>query len=629
MCPAVHATITTITYGRRYDGVLQLEWDGSLLADKSWLASSIRHFFGQDLGNSNSQFFYSTKHALELIVKSPMLLSIGNTALEKVTTTHIQQFYGRLESALRQSEHSDSNKHRTSASFRRVCTTALAQLIPRVVSGPRSINYKSTLLKPRKASSLLSDSVIIAEGNPIDPVGALPHSNYNDLYEKTKQRITSDLDRLKRCCHEDMIYFAEVRRKLVRIESIAVPAALLELVKEQVFSHDLNLAQERRRSIFSDEQIIAAHLKVQKETGADRLLIKGFNYFKFDGIMERTFGEYKKYFKTPRTFFELPSRCICVELLSILILLLCHTGWNIGSLLNMGRSQIMKAEGHWKIQGFKTKTDDYTPQEYFSFSEKDVNLALSTLTWHHDSIISLGLIGTLEDHLWFAGRDINSYSAQGIGIVSRKLFYERHNLPPFSFGEIRNQVFEKNRLDGRNLDSIRRKAGHKHRNTTVGYLDSIVSRRLFSSLNLEFSRRLENTIIFRLNSTDLAKEIPYDSSLVREGLFAPTGDGTYCIDSSKPPDGYSLLDNTCAALDCHKDGGCPNRKIIIDAGCLEDLVRKKNYYVNNWARLESNNPAAFKRFHFDSIVFVLTLYDYIRNSSYREFLFQAEQRIRP
>jgi len=150
---------------------------------------------------------------------------------------------------------------------------------------------------------------------------------------------------------------------------------------------------------------------------------------------------------------------------------------------------------------------------------------------------------------------------------------------------------------------------------------------MYSSINFEFSRRLEETVIFRLQEVGKLGDIDCDKGLVRESLLMPIGDGSYCTNPKTAPDSAIINDGLCSALTCHVGEGCPNRRIVIDNSSLESLIRKRKYYIDNWARLESNNPSAFREFHWESMLFVFGLYHYIFNSSYRVYIENLEERM--
>jgi hypothetical protein len=617
-------------YGRTYHSLVEVEWDETVLPEGGWLMEAIESFFAvRSERRSLSGCVHSIKCVVKLAEANEEIAALLKPPKTEVDISQIPYLFGLVESALKSENLSEKNKYTVSKDFRQVCCEGLGEILPGSELDRRAIKFKTSLVYPRAPSTLLSDSLMeSADGLFEEPLGALPHQTYQELYIKTKEKISADLERIKSACYKDMQFYKEVRNKLKVLKNQPAPRELIKLIKRQIALKSINSCGYQARAKYSDEEIVSAYLEVYESNGGATLNFEHTQFFsKLDDILMRILGDYTPYFKKSSLCFHIPYRCLGTELLSIFILLLCTTGWNAGALIGMEKDNVEDHGRYWKLQGFKDKTDDYTPPVYIESDMKPAYAAMKTLMWHRDSLIEQGLIAPEEQLLWFVGLTKQSFTKQAIGIISKQSFFSRHCLPKFRFGDIRNQVFERDRLEGRNVESIRRKAGHRSRDTTVGYLDSLVSRRIFSSMNLEFSRRLESTVIFRLVESGKGNFV-FDAGRVRTELFSAIGDGSYCVDKVNPPEEALVFDGVCAALTCHCDGGCKNRKIVIDNDSIRDLVRKKFYYLNNWRRLESSNSASFRKYHFDAMAYVLSLYDYIKNSRYRVFLEEAEEAVK-
>lgn len=630
MCPNLSIHCSSTYYGRTYDSQVEIEWDDTVIPKGSWFIEAIDVFFA---ARSESKSLAGSVHSLRFVVKlaeaNDEIAVLLRPSKEEFDVSQMSYLFGLIESFLQSEPISEKQKYTISKDFRHICCKGLSQIFPENDLDRRAIRFKTSLVYPRTPSTLLSDFFLEGAGGVHEePLGAVTHQNYQELYVKTKEKISADLERLKNACYQDIQFFREARDKLNLLKERPAPRELIKLVEKLIITKSINSKWFKERGRYSDEQIVSAYMEVYDNNGGKSLEFEQSQYFgRLDEILIRVLGDYTPYFRKSSLCFHIPYRCISPELQSIFILLLCATGWNAGSLIGMERENIEDKGRHWKLQGFKEKTDDFTPSVYIEGDMKPECAAMKTLIWHRDSLEKQGLIKKEEQLLWFVGANKASYARQAIGIIPKKYFYSRHQIPPFSFGDIRNQVFERDRLEGRNVESIRRKAGHRSRNTTVGYLDSLVSRRMFSSMNLEFSRRLESTVIFRLVESGKGN-FEFDSDRVKPELFSPIGDGSYCIDKRNAPDDAVVFDGVCAALSCHCNGGCKNRKIIIDNHSIKDLLRKKSYYLNNWRRLEGNNSASFRKFHFDSMAYVLSLYDYIKNTRYRTFLYEAEEALK-
>lgn len=627
MHPSLSVSYTSVMYGRTYRNVIKVEWGNLPLPNDCWLLQAAEAFFSLDLKRSDGEA-RAMQAVINLAAKHAEIYELISLGEEYLDPAKIAYLFRLVESEINLLGVSARAKYVMSKDFRHLCCSGLAVISPERSFDRQSIKFSTSFEMPRSPSKLLSDAVIESEvGLAEAPLGAMPHETYQELYNKTKEKISTDLERLRLACHQDLIFFKSMREKLNELRELRAPRDLVKWVERQIFIKSINDCHLEKRSKFSDEEVVSAYMEVYEANGGPGLDYTQPLYFsKLDDVLIRVLGDYRPYFKKSAICFSVIYRCVGVELLSLFILLLCHTGWNAGSLIRMEKDNQQKSDRGWKLQGFKDKTDDYTPPIYIDKEIKNAHSAMETLEWHRKALIETGLIDRTEQNYWFVGSIKSGFSQQAIGIVPRQQFMARHNLPAFSFGFIRNQVFEKDRLEGRNVESIRRKAGHRNRNTTVGYLDSLVSRRIFSSMNLEFSRRLENTVIFRLVENGRVNH-PFDSDKVYPELFSSLGDGSYCVNKSDAPSDAPSFDGVCAALSCHCENGCKNRKIIIDSMTIKDLVRKREYYLNNWRRLEDSNPAGFQKFHFDSMAYVLSLYEYVKNSRYRSFLDDAEEAI--
>lgn len=628
MRPSLSVPYTAVIYGRSYQYVVDVEWENLPLPDNCWLLLAAQNFFSShEAGRLDGQA-RAMQQVLRFAGTNQEIYNLIQLPKESLDVAQVPRLFGLIESELMLMDISASARYNISRDFRHLTCVGLTAIIPEQSFDRRGIRFTTSFELPRTPSKLLSDAVVIGEDGIAEaPVGALSHTTYEELYSKTKEKISEDLERLKMACHQDLLFFKNMREKLDELGKQSAPRRLVEMVEKQIVTKSINDCHYELRAQYKDQEIISAYMEVYEAKGGSTLNFDEPLYFsKLDEVLIRVLGDYKPYFKKAAICFHAYYRCVGAELLSLYILLLCHTGWNAGSLIGMEKDNVELFGGYWKLQGFKEKTDDYTPPVYIDKEKKDAYNALETLVWHHKVIREQGLIADTEQQFWFVGLYRSGFAQQAVGIIPKKHFLLRHNIPHFSFSDIRNQVFEKDRLEGRNVESIRRKAGHRNRNTTVGYLDSLVSRRIFSSMNLEFSRRLESTVIFRLVENGRVNE-PFDSDRVRLDLFHSLGDGSYCVDKNSPPDDLVSFNGVCAALSCHCEGGCKNRKIIVDNSSIKDLVRKRFYYLSNWRRLENNNPTAFQKFHFDSMAYVISLYEYIKSSRYKSFLDDAEEAV--
>ncbi|GAC1031684.1 hypothetical protein thsps21_25110 [Pseudomonas sp. No.21] len=553
---------------------------------------------------------------------------IINLPAKSLTNSKIYEFMCGFETFLESEDQSENAKNTASVETLRLILVGLENFKTKEVLHRKAINFRSRFAQGKFNTGLISDVGDI-KGLGVDfvPVGAISHESFLELYKEIKSRIDQDLDHIIDCCVSDIQRFANVRKEMSRLAKTHVEQDVVAFIRKCI-SQPKGIKKEdmERYESISAELILAAHIQILDGMTADKSILRKEAYFnKLDRAVEEVFGDMSGYFASARSTLESRYRCTGQELLSIFILLLCHTGWNPGGLIGMTRDRMEKSGSTWEVQGFKSKTDDDTPVEYLGKEHAGANEALSALDWHHKRMVTDHIIK--DQTLWYTSFVPGGEVKPNVGIVPKSLFFRRHNLPKFKLIQIRNQVLEKNRLEGRSLEQVRRKAGHKDAQTTVSYLDNLVNRRMYSSINFEFSRRLEETVIFRLQEVGKLGDIDCDKGLVRESLLMPIGDGSYCTNPKTAPDSAIINDGLCSALTCHVGEGCPNRRIVIDNSSLESLIRKRKYYIDNWARLESNNPSAFREFHWESMLFVFGLYHYIFNSSYRVYIENLEERM--
>lgn len=630
MKKAVHILINNKVYGRTYQRLVDVTEPLRSVSQTSWISIALSNISRlSNLKPAHTTSALAISALARFIAKIDMSNELFNLSTGSLTNSSVYEFMYLFEDFLESEKKSENAKNTASVEVLRLILIGLQGVKTGEVLVKQAINFKSRFVRGQFNTGLVSDmGDIKGIGKDFVPVGAIAHESFAGLYEDIKSRIDEDLNHVIKCCVSDIERFESVRKTMSRLSGMHVEPDVIEFI-QKCMSKSKGISNDDfiQYNSIPAELILAAHIKILDGMVGVNSVLRGRVYFnKIDRAVDEIFGDMSGFFASSRSILESRYRCTGQELLSIFILLLCHTGWNPGGLIGMTRNRMNKDGSTWEIQGFKSKTDDDTPIEYLGKHHVGANKALSRLGWHHQRMVDDKIIK--DQSLWYTsfipGGDVKPM----VGLVPKSVFFSRHKLPKFKLIQIRNQVLEKIRLEGRSIEQLRRKAGHKEARTTVGYLDNPVNRRMYSSLNFEFSRRLEETVIFRLQEVGKLMDQVCDQSLVREALIMPIGDGSYCSNPNAPPDSAIVKDGVCAALTCHSGEGCSNRRIVIDNSSLESLIRKRNYYLNNWARLESNNPSAFREFHWESMLFVLGLYHYVFNSSYRVYIEDVEARMK-
>lgn len=102
------------------------------------------------------------------------------------------------------------------------------------------------------------------------------------------------------------------------------------------------------------------------------------------------------------------------------------------------------------------------------------------------------------------------------------------------------------------------------------------------------------------------------------------GDGSLCADPHTGLYSDRSADLICSAEHCHKNEGCPQRRILIDEEQILNIIRMREYYFNNWQRLRSENQERFNIVVAPKIAFNDALYNYIKNSRFGYVLCEIE-----
>ncbi|WP_417228650.1 hypothetical protein [Amphritea sp.] len=570
--------------------------------------------------------------AIKLGCNNEIFNSVKNLLPDDLSDSSLRDMFFQLEEELRQSEFSPSTKHKMSQSFRCLIFEWIDRLCLKNTIHRQSVGFKSSMKYKRNPREMISDFADLTAPEGLDvPIGAIEFESINELHNKALEKVEFDLSKIVEAGGRELELHEEFRKYLKACREIDPGRTLLNLVR-RLLNKKITRPAWESCGIFkkSCEIIVSAVLQVIED---DRLCYLDREYNPSFEWFSRYADQLGKRFGVPimgRRLFFLENRLESLELKAIFNILLCHTGWNAGSLIEMERSSITPEEGGYCLVGYKEKTDNYTPpvhlDKYYSYGKKAVDL----LIWNSEQLIKFGLLDKNEQRLWFSwGLKFAAYENQSIGIfVDLRSFTRRHGLPDYSYEQIRTQVMAKDILANKgSIDPVRRSAGHKLSITTHGYLQQLVFHRLASAVNLDFQRKFESTILWRLKEKGFAGASKSTSGPKNLLDLTPIGDGTSCRSPTDVPPGLELVGGICRAEHCHLNGGCPNQMIVIDKEALRALVRKRKYYIGNWQRLYLENRHKFEAIHANAFLFNIALYDYIKDSNYSGFLREVEREI--
>ncbi|MDR6586366.1 hypothetical protein [Herbaspirillum frisingense] len=626
---------TSTVRGRTYFSELSFSLDEVNIPADSWIAGQLQ------ILQKKSQEDALPRADIDPYLRLIRLLSTSKEAQQilelppaKVGRRTLFQLFTFAEHALYLSGGTLETLTRTSSIFRKyILRTAEEQVLLDEDVSRRSIGFKtrfSRLLPPRPLISDLTDKSL--DPDLAAPISALTHVNAKDLMVKTELRLERDLVRIQEACIRELEICQGLRERLILLGEKKCTKREISMVGEMIAADKYPLKATRKAiDRLPTDRILSAYQKIIMRDGLARTNRPYHPVFWKNEFHLREFLEEdeKHLVRNGFRIHYLPHRMISQELVASFVLLLTYTGWNGHTLQAMGDDDVT-LNGEWvTLRGYKGKIDAFIDDAHLDIKQPGVMMALDLIRWNRKQLIKLGFLSPNSQFLWCTwtvayGPIEFQYVAFQDGL---KKLQERYSLPKFSLDQVRPQVLAHSSLKMKNPEYVRQLASHKLLATTGHYLDQFLLRNMNSAINLEFQRRLENTVLFRL-----AEKEETFKSLVREKhvdlrLLTPLGDGASCKNPGAPPDDSFLVGNMCDGKRCHLGDGCDNRKIVIDLESLAALVRKRRYYRLNWRRLEHRNSVAFEKFHVPAILFNFSLYDYIKASSFRYYLERVEREI--
>lgn len=295
-----------------------------------------------------------------------------------------------------------------------------------------------------------------------------------------------------------------------------------------------------------------------------------------------------------------------------LIILQKHTGWNVNSVLEMTAKGIeSNGTDGFVIQGYKSRIKETTPFVEVLKTDVSAHRAVRLLVNRLEAMKKIRWVPQSEGRLW-----LNQRLAKA-GILEQFVswhriqleFCKKYALPNFSLEQIRVEVLGLHALKAGGLEAAMKIAGHSEMKTTASYLDQMIMRRINSAQLLEFEKRLESCIRFRMKQED---SLPYGGDLLYH-----IGGGVSCSDPFNPPIPAYVKNAVCEGDRCNAGDGCANRRIVIDPVRVEEIFRLDYFYIGNWRNLLNRNPSHFAKVHVANIVVNRTLISILEKSEYR------------
>ncbi|SDZ25521.1 hypothetical protein [Pseudomonas sp. NFIX28] len=600
-------------HGRKYLREFHIDLFELGIVSKSWVTAGLRLISQSSLGEPTPRdYLWCIVECIKLLAADSNASGLINLGSEEISSPELRDLFTILDDALLKSPNNTAEvKKKFSYSFRSF--PFRYGLVDQKHINRDSVRYKSKIGKLKSLPRELLNDTPKNNMTHFEPMGAISHENYQDLVEKTLKKLNGDLQTIIDACLADIRAADELRQKIRDAESSPTPEAYIKIIERFVVKHCTTSYDHRFYDSIPFKHKLPSYLIALNNK---KLFNAGTSWrsYKLSKLLNDTLVSIPPGFP-PLQIMALSQRACTIEIQAIFILLLCRTGWNKSSLYNMELGMITKDEidGHYELQGYKSKTDDLTPPVFIDSRELYYHDAVTMLLWNHSQLIKLGHIIPTEQRLWFTWTGGSTpYTEQTVVIqMATACFASRHNIFNFSYEQIRTQVGNIASCSLKSINEAQIIYGHKNIATTGHYLDQLLNHKLLSSMNLEFQRRLEKKILFNMNQS-LSKNL------------IPIGDGALCSNPIDHPFKEIQGEGDCRAEYCHSGDGCINRVILINEERIAELIRTRNFFHSNWKDLHAENQENFKARIAPRIIFNSALYEFIKASAYGHILKKIE-----
>lgn len=598
--------------GRKYHRDQSFDIEAIGVFSGGWLGAGLRKLSELSLIEPIAQdYLWGVVEATKTLATNTSSMQIINKETNNITPQEIRKIFINLDDFLLRNENNTSEvKKKLSYNFRNFVFRHCLPDHPTINTD--SVRFKTKIGTLRSLPrELLNDAVY---ENLSEHVGAISHNSYQDLIEKALRKLKSDLQTITDACLADISTFEKMRQHLVTASVKPTPRRYINYIDRYITRKATTSLDHKQYKLIPKELKLSSYLIALTEKQCFNVN-RTWRSYNLKSLLTDEFPQAEKNINC-RHIMALTHRLCTVELQAIFILILCRTGWNKSSLYHMDAGMITKdtIKGHYELQGYKGKTDDLTPPIFIDRRDKETHNAITKLLWNHQQLIKLGYIPPSEQRLWFAWTcDTKPYTEQSVSIqMSTRTFSSRHNIFNFSLEQIRTQVGNIAHCSLKSAQSTQALYGHMQLSTTGHYLDNVINSKIYSSINLEFQRRLEQKVIFNMTQTS------------SDHLIA-VGDGTLCISPTNHPFQDLIGPGLCNADRCHAGDGCTNRRIFINEERIAELIEAIFFYQQHWKELYRENQMHFKMTVAPKIIFYNALYEYISSSAHRLTLRKIER----
>lgn len=608
-------------YGAVYHNSEEFDLASLGLPSSSWLWTLLQGIEAESaVAGPLTRTFRDFRAVIMLLLGNPEAKQLLGQPANRTTAAHIRRLFQLSEEIVAGADKQNLALGRASLRslvFDRAHTIGFAESID-----PQRVRFKPSLPPAkRNVRSLISDLHDITDPSANLPVGALAATTAKQLATAVKERAEYDLERIRSACIADMTAAAALRKRAKELREIPVTLNHLSRI-HNALQQPSAAVRDLSRGGTTPDIVLSGVLKI---IHADELATSRATFFPYYIPFVK---EVKAIFLngitdfTSRRLLEIEYRACVEELFAAFHLLQTYLAWNWDSMISLRADGIdLSTPGVVALQSSKPKTDDDTPVGSIDLSEPGVLMAIEILLWNREQLLDAGFIDASEQCLWITRPRTGLNQRDGYFSAQRRLrdFIRRHGLPKYSLEQVRPQVLFSVSLTNGGIEAARLQGGHRSYETTQRYVGNIVQDRLSSALNLEFSKRLEAEISYLYR--DGARNAPEIL------LLRPIGDGSACVNPGAPPPGRSKTPSKCLAESCHADGGCPNRRIVIDDLRVEEVLRLNLHFTRNWLRLMQANPDRFAVHTLPQIAFNAALLLALQRGPYASRVMHIREKI--
>jgi hypothetical protein len=559
---------------------------------------------------------------LRRLSTNPRWRKLSNLSPSDLTTDLVHEMFVLLEADL--AERATLGSHSRQSTSLRTRSLLLRYLEAKrsSVAGQVKKRFRTRFQKGSDDHrKLISDDAIKIDGETLPPVGAIPHKSIQHLRELTESTLLRPQTKIEDACAAAL---EEYESAVARLNALS-----LEPVDEDLYQSILKYIGRTTKigavpplvDVAPIEEVVKVYLRFATTQA------KHFRFQMFRG------HEISRYLKAnlKQSWHQMmlfgPELFDNHHLLVCLVALACHTKWNGNAVLEVVDGWITSKDTAkpttppFDFHGFKTRIGKKTTFSTIEASDQNAVKAVVFLRNRLARLKELGMVDADEQRLWLNLRQLNSEGKPRPYVSWQwplSKFIERYSLPHFSLDQIRLQGLNILSVRPGGLAAAKEVAGHTSIRTTGIYIDQGIVRRMSSSINLEFQRRLEQEI----------ESIATDPDAKRIGLLRPIGDGAYCADPSHPPLEDYLQNGICDAKSCHLEGGCKNRRLVVNEESMEAALRMSYYYQRNWIRLIDENRDRFMAYHLPAMLFNFAYIEVLGKGPYGHKLKSIRLRIR-